>query len=177
MQNRKANEFIAMWSPILMNSSVLTVEEVEPLALTENPIKRFHKDYQIPDMSTVRPDNDRTNEIADDMLLWATIDISLMIFIFCGNTLTILAIGLSRRLRLILSNWFVLSLAMSDMLVGITLPYHMTFYLRTELGRFHLWCMLRFFLIIIACCVSIWNLIAIAVDRYVAIVYPLHYVR
>lgn len=170
------NHFDTMWSSsviYLYSASILSAD----YQLKENAFKRIHKDYQLPDLSTVRPDNDRTNEIADHMLLWATIDISLMICIFSGNTLTILAIGLSRRLRLITSNWFVLSLAMSDMLVGITLPYHMAFYLRTELGRFHLWCMLRFFLIIIACCVSIWNLIAIAVDRYVAIVYPLHYVK
>lgn len=119
----------------------------------------------------------RHAEISDHMLLWGTIDVSLMVWIFSGNTLTILAIGMSRKLRAITSNWFVLALALSDLLVGFTLPYHLAFYMGSDLGTVHVWCLLRFFLIIIACCVSIWNLIAIAVDRYVAIVYPLHYVR
>lgn len=119
----------------------------------------------------------RHAEISDYMLLWGAIDLSLMVWIFSGNTLTVLAICWSRKLRLFTSNWFVLALAMSDLLVGVTLPYHLAFYMGSHLGREHLWCLLRFFLIILACCVSIWNLIAIAADRYVAIVYPLHYVR
>lgn len=119
----------------------------------------------------------RQAELSDHMLLWGAVDLSLMVLIFGGNTLTILAICWSRKLRAITSNWFVLALAMSDQLVGVTLPYHLAFYTGAHLGREHVWCMLRFFLIIIACCVSIWNLIAIAVDRYVAIVYPLHYLR
>lgn len=119
----------------------------------------------------------RYAEISDYMLLWGIIDIALVIWICSGNAFTILAIACSRRLRTITSNWFVLALAMSDLLVGITLPYHLAFYMGSGLGAQHGWCLLRFFLIIIACCVSICNLIAIAVDRYVAIVYPLHYVR
>lgn len=119
----------------------------------------------------------RQAEISSSMLLWAAIDLVLMVWIFSGNTLTILAICWSRKLRSFTSNWFVLALAVSDLLVGVSLPYHLAFYMGSQLGRAHGWCMLRFFLIIVACCVSLWSLMAIACDRYVAIVYPLHYVR
>lgn len=125
----------------------------------------------------LRPSNDRVGEIEENLLIWVCVDITLMVLIFSGNTLTILAICLSRRIRSITSNLFILSLAISDMLVGFTLPYHLAFYMGSGLGSIHTWCLMRFFLIIIACCVSIWNLIAIAIDRYIAIVYPLHYVR
>lgn len=126
----------------------------------------------------IQASTERTDEIREHFLIWAIIDISLMLLIFAGNTLTILAISLSRRIRSITSNLFILSLAISDILVGTTLPYHLAFYMSgTTLGSFHTWCLMRFFLIIIACTVSIWNLIAIAVDRYIAIVYPLHYIR
>lgn len=98
--------------------------------------------------------------------LWTIIDGLLMIFILWGNTLTILAVTLSRRLSNLISNKFVLNLAISDLSVGLTLPYHLAFYLNDDLGRMKITCVLRFILITLACCASIINLILIAVDRY-----------
>lgn len=119
----------------------------------------------------------RVSVIEEEFLLWAIIDGFLLVAILCGNILTILAVRYSRRLRSVISNHFVLSLAISDILVGLTLPYHLTFYLGSNLGSSKPLCLLRFFFVIMACCVSIWNLIAIALDRYIAICYPLHYSR
>lgn len=113
----------------------------------------------------------------EEFLIWAILDGILLVLILCGNILTILAVRYSRRLRSVISNQFVLSLAISDILVGLTLPYHLAFFLSTDLGESKPFCLLRFFLVIMACCVSIWNLIAIALDRYIAICYPLHYSR
>ncbi|GAB0095898.1 muscarinic acetylcholine Receptor, C-type [Sergentomyia squamirostris] len=120
---------------------------------------------------------DRVTKIKSDLVFWSIVDGALVITILGGNTLTILAIRFSRRLRSAISNLFVLSLAISDIVVGFTLPYHLAFYVGSSLGKVEIWCLLRFFLIILACCTSIWNLIAIAVDRYIAIIYPLHYGR
>lgn len=122
-------------------------------------------------------DRNRVSVIEEEFLIWAIIDGLLLVAILCGNILTILAVRYSRRLRSVISNHFVLSLAISDILVGLTLPYHLTFYLGSDLGSSKHWCLLRFFFVIMACCVSIWNLIAIALDRYIAICYPLHYSR
>lgn len=110
-------------------------------------------------------------------IVWASVNGLLFILILGGNILTIIAVRTCRRLRAIISNLFILSLAISDLIVGISLPYHVTFYLGSNLGESHGLCLMRFFLIIFACCVSILTLIAIAVDRYIAIVYALHYRR
>lgn len=134
-------------------------------------------------MNTSSDDNlgdatmDSRNLIKEEVIVWAILDGILLVAILSGNILTILAVRYSRRLRGVISNQFVLSLAISDILVGLTLPYHLAFYLSTELGESKHFCLLRFFLVILACCVSIWNLIAIALDRYIAICYPLHYSR
>lgn len=121
--------------------------------------------------------HDRYSEIRENVVLWTVIDGLLFITIVCGNCLTIAAVQLSRRLRSVVSNLFILSLAISDLLVGLTIPYHLAFYLDVTLGESHFVCIMKFFFNIVACCVSIWNLIAIAIDRYIAIVYPLHYSR
>ncbi|XP_037938790.1 histamine H2 receptor [Teleopsis dalmanni] len=109
------------------------------------------------------------------VILWLVYNGFMFIFTLGGNMLTIIAVRTCRRLRSIISNTFILSLAVSDFVVGLTLPYHVAFYLGSGLGTSHEFCLLRFFLIIFACCVSILTLITIAIDRYIAIVYPLHY--
>lgn len=96
---------------------------------------------------------------------WSIVDGSLMVLIVSGNTLTILAVTLSRKLSCLVSNQFVLNLAISDLMVGLTLPYHLVFYLDDEFGTVKWTCLMRFILIILACLASIYNIIAIAVDR------------
>lgn len=96
---------------------------------------------------------------------WSLVDGSLMVLIVSGNTLTILAVTLSRRLSSLVSNQFVLNLAISDLMVGLTLPYHLVFYINDDFGKIKWCCLMRFILIILACLASIYNIIAIAVDR------------
>lgn len=109
--------------------------------------------------------------------LWSILDCALLVVILCGNTLTVLAIRCSRRLSNVMSNQFVLSLAISDLLIGLTLPYHMAFYLSDAIGRDKETCILRFVLLALGCSASLCNLIIIAIDRYISIVHPLHYCR
>ncbi|GBP69514.1 Histamine H2 receptor [Eumeta japonica] len=120
---------------------------------------------------------DYTEEYVYNYWAWSIVDGTLMLLIVSGNTLTILAVTLSRRLSSLVSNQFVLNLAVSDLMVGLTLPYHLVFYLDVDIGRIQWSCLLRFILIILACLASMYNIIAIAVDRYIAIVHPLHYSR
>ncbi|XP_017849980.1 histamine H2 receptor, partial [Drosophila busckii] len=113
------------------------------------------------------------------LLLWLIINALLFAFILGGNILTIIAVRTCRNLRSVISNLFILSLAVSDFIVGIALPYHVVFYMGIglQLGRLRAYCLLRFFLFICACCVSILTLISIAIDRYIAVMYALHYRR
>lgn len=111
-------------------------------------------------------------------IFWMIIDSTLMLIILSGNILTICAVHFNRKLSRTIANQFILNLAISDCFVGLTLPYHLIFYLdNNTFGQHKLTCLLRFVLITMACSASIYNLIAIALDRYIAIVYPLHYNR
>lgn len=107
--------------------------------------------------------------------IWIFVDCFLFIAIVLGNVLTIVAIAVTRRLRSVVSNYFVLNLAVSDLLVGVSMPYHLAFYVNDALSHDELICVSRFVLISVACGGSIYNIIVIAIDRYIAIVHPLSY--
>ncbi|PSN46479.1 hypothetical protein C0J52_06891 [Blattella germanica] len=117
------------------------------------------------------------NKTFNSYILWSILDGTLLVIILCGNILTILAIRCSRRLSNVMSNHFVMSLAISDLFVGLTLPYHMAFYLSSTLGNDKETCILRFVLLVLGCTASMCNLFIIAIDRYISIVYPLHYCK
>ncbi|XP_045462795.1 histamine H2 receptor [Harmonia axyridis] len=110
-------------------------------------------------------------------VLWLFVYTAIVLMSVVGNTLTILAILTSRKLQNLLSNRFVLSLAVSDLLVGCSVPYHMVPHYWPEIFRHRMPCLLRFSLIAFACASSIYNLLLVSADRYVAIVHPLHYSR
>lgn len=118
--------------------------------------------------------NSADNE-ENSQMFWILLDCFLFVAIVLGNVLTILAIAWARRLRNIVSNYFILNLAVSDLMVGVTLPYHLAFYVDSTLHRNKSVCISRFVMISLACGGSIYNLIVIAIDRYLAIVHPLSY--
>ncbi|XP_072397022.1 D(1A) dopamine receptor-like [Diabrotica undecimpunctata] len=109
--------------------------------------------------------------------LWMCISISSAFLTILGNSLTLSAILMSKKLSSLIANYFVFSLAVSDLMVGVSIPYHMLFYTVDDFGKVKIRCLLRFVLTSFACSSSICNLLFIAMDRYLAIVYPLHYAR
>lgn len=108
-------------------------------------------------------------------IVWIITDSILFIVIVLGNILTILAISWTRRLRNVISNYFILNLAVSDLLVGVTCLYNLAIYVNNDLKYSKPLCISYMVTINLACGGSMCNLIAIAVDRYVAIVHPLSY--
>ncbi|XP_014276210.1 adenosine receptor A2b [Halyomorpha halys] len=102
---------------------------------------------------------------------WIAADSILFVMILCGNLFTVYILRSSR----LISNRFVLSLACTDMLVGLTLPYHMAFTIFPQLSVTKTTCILKFVFVLMACCCSILNVTAIAFDRYLAIIHPFKY--
>lgn len=109
--------------------------------------------------------------------VWCAIGYLTTMVTILGNILTMCAIIMSKKLSSSIANYFVFSLAISDCFVGFFIPYHMLFYILKDFGKVEIHCLLRFGLISFACSSSISNLVLIAADRYVAIVYPFHYTR
>lgn len=128
-------------------------------------------------MDNLKINNTSTNTEVIHIWTLVTIHTVLTILIVGGNVLTLCALKISRKLSSVMSNHFISSLATSDLLVGLMLPYHTAFYITDDLTKNKLTCLLRYVMIVFACCASIYNLLTIAADRYIAIVHPLHYNR
>ncbi|KAJ3659499.1 hypothetical protein Zmor_011184 [Zophobas morio] len=109
---------------------------------------------------------------------WLTVFSIIFIVIVSGNLLTIFAIAFNKQLSSVTANKFIYSLAISDLLVGLYIPYHVYFLIYNDtMGHTELYCIVLFMIPVFACSHSICKLLTIAVDRYIAIVYPLHYNR
>lgn len=104
----------------------------------------------------------------------ATLQLVLMFIICFGNGLTIAAVFKFHWLQT-LTNMFVTSLAVADFLMGAVLPFHAVLFLYPSLLNEKYVCLLRYCTILLPGNASLMNLLFIAVDRYIAIIYPLHY--
>lgn len=100
----------------------------------------------------------------------------LIVLTVAGNCLVIAAIGKKRRLRSS-AGLLILSLATADLLVGVLiLPFSaahelMGFYWPFGAIPCQLWLSVDIWL----CTASIYNLVVISIDRYIAIIKPLNY--
>ena len=88
--------------------------------------------------------------------------------------MTILAVWKFSRLQTV-TNKFVASLAFSDMMVGFLLPYYMTFHVEPSLSKNIYACVAQYSLFVASNAASLTCLLMVSLDRYIAVVYPLHY--
>ncbi|XP_070540528.1 alpha-2C adrenergic receptor-like [Ptychodera flava] len=114
---------------------------------------------------------------ADRIILAAVCTVLLVFSIVFGNTLVCIAILRERSLKGI-QNWFLLSLAVSDLMVGVLIiPFGIT----NELMGYWIfglwWCHIWLCLDVMACTASILNLCLISLDRYWSITQALEYAK
>ncbi|XP_037541970.1 adenosine receptor A2a-like [Nematolebias whitei] len=91
-----------------------------------------------------------------------------------GNVLVCAAVGLNRKLRTV-TNYFLVSLAVADICVGaVAIPCAILTDAGLPRQHFHL-CLLTLSVLIMFTQSSIFSLLAVAVERYVAIFMPFRY--
>ncbi|XP_066129424.1 histamine H2 receptor [Saccopteryx bilineata] len=118
------------------------------------------------------------NACLDSMALkviLSTVLAVLIVITVAGNVVVCLAVGLSRRLRS-LTNCFIVSLAITDLLLGLlVLPFSAYAQLSCEWVFSSTFCNIYTSLDVMLCTASILNLFTISLDRYCAITHPLRY--
>ncbi|GMT02428.1 hypothetical protein PENTCL1PPCAC_24602, partial [Pristionchus entomophagus] len=100
----------------------------------------------------------------------------LVVIVVLGNSLVIAAVLLRRRLRSA-TGLLILSLGVADLLVGtVILPFSIANEVLAQYWIFgETWCTVWLTMDIWMCTASIYNLVAISIDRYIAIIKPLNY--
>lgn len=99
----------------------------------------------------------------------------LILLTISGNVLVCLAVCASRRLRC-LTNCFIVSLAVTDLLLGlIVLPLSALLQLTNEWPLGPAFCNFYISMDVMLCTASILTLLAISLDRYLAVTMPLRY--
>lgn len=107
-------------------------------------------------------------------LAYIAIEIIVAVLTIAGNSLTILSFILYRRLRKNTTIYYVTSLAVADLLVGIL---GIPFAILTSVGlpRNFNGCIFMNSTLVLLCTVSILCLVTVSADKFWAIIMPLHY--
>ncbi|XP_051027444.1 histamine H2 receptor isoform X2 [Acomys russatus] len=114
----------------------------------------------------------------DSTVLKVTISViltTLILITVAGNVVVCLAVSLNRRLRS-LTNCFIVSLAATDLLLGLlVLPFSAIYQLSFKWSFGQVFCNIYTSLDVMLCTASILNLFMISLDRYCAVTDPLRY--
>ncbi|BFZ02243.1 hypothetical protein BsWGS_05282 [Bradybaena similaris] len=109
-------------------------------------------------------------DILSSILLCAVV-----LLVLVGNTLVVLAVATSRKLRTV-TNVFIVNLACADLLLGVLiLPFSAVLEIKDNWIFGHVWCQVWLAVDVWLCTASILNLCCISLDRYLAITRPIRY--
>ncbi|XP_011213832.2 uncharacterized protein LOC105233440 [Bactrocera dorsalis] len=116
------------------------------------------------------------NEMSDDLNVpYMVFEILVAIFAIVGNFMVIVVFQRDRKLRR-RTNYYIVSLAMADFLVG-SLGVPFAILASIGLPKDLYTCLFTVSLLVVLCTISIFCLVAVSVDRYWAILYPMAYSR
>lgn len=166
---------------------------VEPLTETSQTevVRFFNYEVSLLDNDTVLQTNgtyNKTNFIYEydtypsgytwlQIILLAILITSVMVVIVVGNMLVIIAIATEKSLKNI-TNWFIASLAVADLLLGLVImPFSLANLLMGYWIFGDLWCELHSAIDVLLSTASINNICLISLDRYWSITHAVAYLK
>lgn len=106
--------------------------------------------------------------------LLMTFQLIVMTAILASNCLVLASIIRFKRLRDI-TGIFVANLAVSDLIIGLQMPFQIIFFFYPVLNQYKYACLMRYLVVTFSMNASIASLVCTVADRYVAIAHPLRY--
>ncbi|XP_041364148.1 adenosine receptor A3-like [Gigantopelta aegis] len=119
------------------------------------------------------------NDISVGDMVTMVFEVILMAFICTVNSLTLIVVSLNRSLWTV-PNMYIISLAVADLLSGLSLAYQMVFHIpgiKLEFDQNKYLCLFRHVLFFVMLGASILNMVLIAIDRWACITFPFAYER
>jgi len=99
-----------------------------------------------------------------------------IVFTLTGNSLVVIAVASTKRLRSSVTNYFVVSLAVADLTVAVlVMPYAVLYELHGSWTFGWIFCYFWISCDVTCCTASILHLCVVAADRYLAVTEPLTY--
>ena len=114
------------------------------------------------------------DDLATFQILIVSFQIAIMLLIVSGNVLVLCAFKRFNHLQTPTGK-FIANLAISDLCLGLSVPFQISFFFNPELNFMIGPCLLRFEVIIFTSTSSLLSLFFTVIDRYVAVLYPLRY--
>lgn len=112
-----------------------------------------------------------------EIILLAVLVTSVMVVVVVGNMLVIIAIATEKSLKNI-TNWFIASLAVADLLLGLVImPFSLANLLMGYWIFGNLWCELHSAIDVLLSTASINNICLISLDRYWSITHAVAYLK
>ncbi|XP_070541241.1 D(1) dopamine receptor-like [Ptychodera flava] len=151
----------------LLDTSTSPYEGQLPIDMIFSPIASSQSSTEVP--THLPPQN-----VAETILIGIILGF-IILFTVLGNTLVIISVFVYRRLRSNITNWFIVSLAISDLLVAILVMTWAAVNFVAGYWPFGKFCQVHMALDIMLSTASILNLCVISVDRYWAVMKPFQY--
>lgn len=108
-------------------------------------------------------------------LVSVSLEVVLVCIIIVFNMLVVMVICCHRRLRKTFTNYYIVNLTISDLLMGFFGVFHIMAQVWPTLGDTHSGCLARFITVMTGGCLSIVSVFLITYDRFVAVVMPFYY--
>lgn len=106
-------------------------------------------------------------------VMWTFLFVCMVIVATAGNIIVIWIVLAHKRMRTV-TNYFLVNLSIADTMVStLNVTFNYTYMLNVDWPFGNLYCKISQFVAILSICASVFTLMAISIDRYIAIMDPL----
>jgi len=170
---------LSSWQRLCLNYSLSQLTANFTLgneaAALENGTQQIHQQNLEDLCATVEPPGEEATYTLPwwRQLIWSVFFVAMATTATCGNLIVIWIVMWHKRMRTV-TNYFIVNLSIADTMVSsLNVTFNFVFMLTGHWPFGYVYCKICSFISIISVCGSVFTLVAIAADRYNAIVRPL----